>query len=496
MAITINIEGVDRTTKVEYDSFELQRALTSQVDTLKFKIIRHPDSSYAPTILDDVEVLDGSQQIFGGQIVELNRSIIASDKEVFECTCKDYSYDMDRNLVIQSYTNETIADIIEDIKDNFLPAGYNTDNVDCELVAGYVAFNYEYPSKCLQQLADLVNFDWYVDGDKNIYFFSKSTYSAPFNLTDDNGMYYYNSLILKEDVKSLRNTIIVRGGSYEGSTVTESQVADGEALIYKQGYQYSNVVVEVEGVEQNVGIDNIDAPEDFDVLYNYQEKFVRFKDSTKPANGDLVEVSGNPNLPVIVKVRESNSIAQYGVHEYKIVDKSLNSKQGARDRAKAEIAGWANEIDEGSFDTKQSGLEVGQQINIQSDKRSLNRDFVISRINTRMINGQEFEHSVTLVTTHTYGMIEFLMQLITSKDKEIEIKANEVLDEVESADENILVTETATASITATRQQETISTGESTTVQALNYNVQFVWGPFGAPSTTKRLGKWNQSRWG
>lgn len=482
--ITININSTDHTEDVEYQSVQLNRALTSQIDTLRFKVVRK-GAGFKPELMQDVEIWEDATQLFGGQIVEMNETVEGKDVETFECTAKDYSFDMDRNMVIASYEEMTVEEIIDDINTNFLPAGYDIANVVCPIEVNYIAFNYEYPSKCLQQLAELVSYDWYVDQDKKIFFFSKTANVAPFDLTDDNENYYYNSLVLKKDIKSLRNTIIVRGGTYKGESTSETQIADGTALIYKQGVQYSEVFVNVNSVAQTVGVDYLDDPASFDCLYNFQEKFVRFKAGTLPAVGLEVEVGGLPHIPVIVKVKDPVSVAEFGAFEYKIVDKSIITKEGARLRAKAEIAAWANEINEGGFETKTGGLEVGQKINVQSTIRGTDQDYVISRISSSLTNGQEFLHKITLVTTRTYGMVEFLQGLLIAKDKEITINKDEVLDEVESVNEEMTISEEIEIAQVHNPIAETITVGDSATVQALDYDVEFVAGPQ-APSSTKR----------
>jgi hypothetical protein len=446
--ITITIAGVDRTANVEYSSFALCRALTSQVDTLSFDVVRQGSSAYKPTILDTVYVLEGTTTIFGGHIVQVE-SIVAdsSDIERFTCTCKDFSFDMDRTLVVEVYESKSVYQIIDDIVDSYLPFGYELVNllpdgsVDTGFskdlryeikfpVIDYIAFNYEQPSKCFQQLAQLVNYDWYVDHNKKIYFFAKTTLTAPFGLTDTSENYYFNTLKLKSDAVNIRNVITVRGGSYLGNLDKEEQVADGTQLNFLQAYQYNTVYVKVDSVSKTVGIDFIDDPADYDCLYNFAEKTVKFKAGTLPAAGKVVEVGGYPYIPLIIKVQDNPSIALYGKFEFKIVDKSLDTKAAARARGRAEITQWGYALVDGSFDTSASGLEVGQVINVQSTIRGVNQDYVISRINSKLKNGQEFVHSVTLMTTQTFGMIEFLQQLLIDKDKEIVINAGEVLESI------------------------------------------------------------------
>lgn len=431
MAIKIKIATVDKSSVIDYKSVLLNRALTNQVDTLTFRINRADSSGYKPDLLDDIQVIDedGTTVIFGGQIVEMNE-VVDGLLEYVQISAKDYSFDMDRMLVVQVYEDMTVDDIIADIKANFLDASYDISNVNCPITLKYIAFNYEYPSKCLQQLAQITNYDWYVDDTKQIFFFLKGSTPATFNLTDTNQKFKYNSLVINKDIKNLRNSIIVRGGEYLGALSSESVEADGDQTTFLQAYRYNSVTVTVNAVSKTVGIANLDDPTAFDCLYNFQEKAVIFPTATKPTSGQIVTVGGYPYIPVVTKLTNAPSIATYGEFQFKIVDKSINSKEAARDRARAEITQWANQIDEGSFKTNSSGLKVGQNINIQSTIRGIDQSFIISRISSKMDTHDRFVHTVTLVTSQTYGMVEFLQNMLMEKDKQITVAQDEVLDTV------------------------------------------------------------------
>lgn len=448
MTAIIKINGVDKSEFVTPESVNIQRAITSQVDTITFDITRSggvAGAGYKPSQLQSVEVIENGVTIFGGQIVQIDEEVDADSVETFHISAKDYSYDMDRFLIIGTYENMTVDDIIDSINTNFLPAGYDISNVNCPIVIRYASFNYEITSSVFQQLAELTNSDWYVDENKKIFFFTKQATPAPFDLTDDNKKYYYNSLKIKNDLKSLRNSIIVRGGKYVGNATSEKQIADGTTTRFLQAYQYDSVFVKVNGASKTIGIDFIDDPATVDVLYNFQEKAVIFPDASKPADTDEVEVGGNPYIPVIVQVKNSASIAQFGEFQFKIIDSSINSRQGAVDRARMEMVQWAQEVSDGTFETNQSGLQVGQKINVLSVIRGINQNYIISRIATRLTNGKEFKHTVTLMTTQTYGMIEFLQKLLLNKaKKDFEINPNELIESIVSMDDEMTFTDTVT----------------------------------------------------
>ena len=54
-------------------------------------------------------------------------------------------------------------------------------------------------------------------------------------------------------------------------------------------------------------------------------------------------------------------------------------------------------------------------------------------------------HTITLVTKQTYGMIEFLQNLLIQKDKEIQISEDEVLDIVLQMVDQMTMTDAVTA---------------------------------------------------
>ena len=486
MSVQIKIANVDKTTSIEYTSVRVSRVLTSQVDTLNFDVVIKDNADWKPSLLDDVKAYEGSTVIFAGTLIEIDEQMQGGTVQTIRCLAKDYSFDLDRQLVANVYENTTVQAAIEDIITNYT-TGFTFNNVIAAGTIDYLAFKYEYPSKCLQQLAELIGYDWYVDENKDIHFFAKDATPAPFNLTDTNGKFYFDSLKVSSDVKNLRNTIIVRGGTYLGATLTEEQKQDSGAsqTTFLWAYKYSNAVWKVNGVTINVGIDFIDDPVSFDALYNFNEKALKFASGSQPTAGQSVSVTGDPHIPVIVRVKDPVAIAANGTFEFKIVDKSINSKEGARDRAQAELRGWAAEIREGSFETKEAGLHVGQSINVQSTIRSLNQDYIINRIDSRLINGNEWRHNVALVTTQTFGMMEFLQKLLIQKDKEISIDENEVVDLVESYFETISISTVVVTSKVHNTQTEALAVAEVVTVRALNYATEFGAGDY-APSGTSR----------
>lgn len=757
MALTLKINGVDKSNAVLWRSLNWSQALTSQVDTLTFQVQKYGSLTFAPEVLDEVELYEDAVKVFGGNIVTINENVASVDRQVYSIAVKDYQHLMDRRVVVEKYTDEPVINIINEIlnryvnKDyrieiasfepteiwvddgvadtdhyrvgtqgrkltsasgstedanrylyqNLQPTGFSADDFiefevyvddkdnlnECIVYFGdesltnyfyydyqsqvttngwnlcrvakssfsevgspdwtnirrnriritsvgsttvnatfdnmqvltgdaftrngaynatqninFMAFNYEYPSKCFQRMAELFAWHWYVDENKDIKFFAKFDIGSAYNLTDTGGNYVYRSLKINSNADQLRNAIYVRGGDYIGTTITEdlSHQADGTNKIFKLGYKYSGYALEVNSTPVPVGIENLDAytdnlgsrqvleggtalkvgdvagntyqaqqvivgkggrrgavklrirkvgtpadsvsvtiysdssdqpsgvplsapsliaggsittafqeytfslteavindlffnPDDkyhivvdrsggldasnyyeidvsdnadydgyahtgnatptwtrlekklyfvesidYDVLYSFQEKIITF--ASAPAAIDVIEWTADPYYPIFVLYRENVSISAYGEYQYAIIDKSIKTRDGARQRALEEVLAWAEEVNEAQFTTYISGLRAGQTINIQSAKRGLNQDYVIQRVIARARTPETLEYTVVCVTTRTYGILYWLQSQIMKDNRDIEIADNEQEDKIEALYESMYFT--------------------------------------------------------
>lgn len=480
--ISIQIGGTDRTDLVEYTSLVIKFNMTTKPCTASFIVRKFGSRTYLPVVDDEVIITQGSDVVFGGHILEINEIYRKVDEVSYVVKCIDYTRHLDKKLISDTFEDVTVDSVISSLKDNFFPSDVSISSVDVTTPVGYIAFNYEYPSVALRQLADLANADWFIDANKSIHFFHKEAKIAPFSLTDTNGKYVYDSLKIRRDLSQLRNTIVVRGGEFLANTTTAAFEADGIRKDFYLPHKYSNLTLTVTGQEKSVGIDPIDEETNFDALHNFQEKFVRFREDKKPTAGSEVRIGGNPNLPVIIKMRDETSVETFSVREYIVVDKSIKSKEGARDRALAELIGYKTTIAEADFRTYQSNLRVGQKLKVKSDHRSLDEEFIINKIEAEVFGTKEdgttqLVYTVSLISTRTFDYISFLQSLLLKTNKEIVVDDNEIVDLVRAVSEDITLSDVVSTLIDGdVSVAETIDLGETVTAQSLNYKTQFVLG--------------------
>lgn len=417
MAKVITIDGVDRTNKIDWPSIEKQEVLTKEPDTLTFLIRHYGTKNYRPNLNEEVIFTDGSDKVFGGVIVEILEGIEGL-AQYLTIICKDYTEILDGQLVSRTYTGETADDIIADMIDSFADGlGFTTTNVNAPIIVDKIVFNYLPISKCLEKLADyLQSYDWYVDYDKDIHFFNTNTETSPFDLTDTNGKYIFNSLNIKNESHQIRNEIYIRGGEIESaSDRTEYFNGDGTRTIFALGSKFSSLpTVVVNAVSKTVGLDFLSNDADFQCMWDFNHKTIRFTSGNIPASGtNNVVVTGTPLFPLLFRKRDEASILEFGLKQFMIVDKTIETIDAASQRADTELEKFANPAKIGSFRTTENGLRVGQTINIQSAIRNnLDQDFRIVSIRTVMRTHDAFEHTVQILASEDKGINDILTKLL------------------------------------------------------------------------------------
>lgn len=497
--IQVLINGTDRTDQLVKDSLDVQQILGAQRDTARFSYKKYGSKVYTPAILDTVVVNNGATKIFGGRIVRISESFLnAADGLVYSMDCVDYSFDLDSLLVSQSYSSMTVNAIIADILTNY-GTGFTGTNVDCAITIGKVVFNQVPISQCLKRLADMVKFDWYVDPDKDIHFFSKYTNTAPFNLTDTSGNYIINSLERKIDGSQIANQIKVRGGEYEASTYQDIITVNGNTqATFKLPYKFSNLTVQLDTgggyVSKTVGIDFVDDFTTKDVLYNYNDQTIKFASAL--ADGNKIKFAGNPKVRVLAIASDGTSIVTYGLKEKIIQDDTIEELTTARKRAIAELSAYKDQQNEGRFDTYTSGLRAGMVINLNSSRRTANVDFIIRSVRFKPFKPDTYAYSVELVTTKKYDLTELLQSLLQPAN--LQSGDSETVETIKTDLATITVVETITAVSTSPYSDLiTITVNENIQRDPLGAGVEPTWvlGDYFPSSITdtKRMGLLDRS---
>jgi hypothetical protein len=484
MNITLEINGIDRTSSVIWNSLEKSDVLNQKVDTLKFAVEKYGNLVFEPVVGDTVELFDTGTTIYKGLILTVRKITEGHSVVRYMVDCVDNTHYLNRVLVAESYTNTTIEAIIHDLIVAYAPA-FTTTNVSASIIVDSVKFNRISVSACLEKLASLSNYSWYVDYDNDIHFFEKNTEPAPFSLTDTSGNYIYESLQIAEDLSQLRNRVFIQGGEAVGDPRTELFNGDGTKKFFKLANKFSQLpTVTVGGTPKTVGVDFLDQDTDFDVLWNYNETYIKFT-AAPPSGTNNIEVTGTPLYSILVQVEDATSIAEYGLSEFAKTDVTIKSKEEAFKFAVAELEAYSSKISEGSFVTYSPGLRSGQLITVNSAQRGINEDFLIQRVSFRMISQTTGEYRVELATLKTITLIDVLISQLRQNGTITTDEDNTVIQKYAQISESVSISDETVASTSHNPQIEAIAFNESFTPQSLNYAVEFVLGDV-TPNGVKR----------
>lgn len=390
MAVTLKRNGTDISSSVDWKTVDLNLVLSKEVSALSFDVIKTP-SATIPAVADQIDLYDDSGHIFGGTVTESRLTIDGGILRRYTIIATDWSYKFDAKMVAKTYTNQDPGTIVKDIISSFT-SGFTSANVQ---LAGYtvpsIKFNYQPPTKCIQKLAQLIGWDWYIDPAKDVHFFIGSGLGAsavaPFNLDDTSGNLEWPTIDYAVNSQNLKNSVYVIGATYKKTytsvTAIDVYTSVNNVTTYPLVYPYTkaSITVTLGGVTQTIGTYGIDNPASFQVLYSNATgapPFIIF--SGNPGAGSQIKVYGAAEVPILGYANDTASIASYGEFQDTIVDKQITTYQEAQQRAIAEILQYGQPINDLKFKTLKTGLMIGQTITINSTILGINVTLTIERI--------------------------------------------------------------------------------------------------------------------
>lgn len=468
MAVVCTINAVTRSIR----GMVIEDILTREPNTASFAL----DESNANKPIEGQEViitLDGTK-IFAGRVTFVKEVKLDGTTWRFEVECIDYQIDLEHHLVVETYTSETVYDIIDDINTDYC-SGFTITNVENPgPTIDQIQFNYLSVGECLTKLADLIGYDWYVDYNKDIHFFPVETNLAPIAL-EDNGE-EFDDLHIETDRTQIRNRIFVRGGWYLSANYTQDTITAGAGQKeFPVRYRPHSLTVTVDAAGKTVGIENEDLPGGHDFLLNPEEKLLKV-DNIVMAGAEAVIMIYKYEVPVNVRVDDTPSQIALaaidgtdGIIEHRLLDENINNDEWARDVGKQELRQWSNALVTGSFITLYPGFKSGQRLHIDLTDRNIDAYYLIRQVTIEALGGDSLRYTVKFATL-LLGFTWLIIKLL-DKSREIQVREGEILDQL------VVIPEEATAT------DSTPTTEQSTP--------NFQYGPGGSPQ-----GVYNESQYG
>lgn len=268
-SVQIKIGGIDYTAFVEYESVRVDNNIIMTSDTMDLTIRLNPDSdtmvANGQTVLAS-RPLCGQEIIwqnpnslfvpwtgatpvpyreFGGVVVEVREDVDGMDL-VYTVHAKSYEHWFNRHLVVAWYNQDNPENIIQKIVTQFCPS-FTSNNVyatNLKIIPQY--FGYSLPSDAIKNIADQLEYGYYIDYYKDVHFNAAETFTSPLpnnTLDVDNDIENYGDLQLSENGEQQYNKIILKGFKTRSSDfMLLTYQGDGQTVQWNSGYRLSSIV--------------------------------------------------------------------------------------------------------------------------------------------------------------------------------------------------------------------------------------------------------------
>ncbi len=341
----------------------------------------------------------------------------------------------------------TLGDIrIDSVTGN--AGGFSVNNVERgPRVFDDTRIQYKKCTVSIEKLSKLLGYFWYIDYNKDLYFFPQNEHAAPLNI-EAGVTKNYRNLKITPDISQIKNRQTIRGGEAPSAATYEQKlVNDGQMTSWPLDYKPKDFEIAVDSgggfVVKTVGVENLVDETTVDYVYNFNEKFVRTASAATPADGDILRFRYLPFKPIRVRASHPGSISSMaaltggdGIFDgTMITDLGIQTFNEARERANAELNAYANPIITINFSTDQQGLRAGQLLSVKDTSRNVDDSFLVQSVSAKQVYNHRFEYKVQCAST-LFGIIEFF-QLLLQKTDDLLIGVDEIVDIIVNDDEVI-----------------------------------------------------------
>lgn len=340
--------------------------------------------------------------------------------------CKDNHYLADKRLIVKSYTDKTLAYIVNDILTDYLIAeGITAGTIQTGPTIKEAIFNYVPASQAFDALKELSGFIWYIDEDKALHFIQRDTNLAPWSLT-------YLQIVdgsagLSKGNPAYRNRQYIRGGTGLTSEQTENFTGDGATVAFTVGYPIaSEPTVTVDAAPKTVGIKGLDSGKD--CYWNKGDATITF--ATAPANATAVQIVYYGQYPLIARADSYTDIAARlaveggtGIVEEMACEAQHESADAMRESASTKIKLYCQDAERFSFQTRTTGLKAGQLLTVTYSPFGFSsHKMLIESVQITEEDSTHLIYSVVAITGPVLGSwSKFFSNLVVHPDRLIKI---------------------------------------------------------------------------
>lgn len=423
--LILTIDGIDRTSLLVVDTFSYTDNVNGRrTASLRIRSIGPSANYFRPAVGQPIAVSIGGCFIFSGTIDRPDENEPVPDAVLFvDLECVDHNLIPDRRKVARIFEGQFAGDIIKDIVENELAGeGITTNGVETGLIIERAVFGYKTCTDVFNELSKLIGFHWFIDTDKDLKFFDRKTFVAPFKILPGNKKFLRGSMRVVGQREQYRNSETVRAGKDLTDPRTDTFQGDSKIKSFTLEFEVGAVpTVLLNGSPQTVGIRGIEEDKQF-YWQKGEKQITQDKDDTALISSDTLSITYQGLFPIIVIV--DDPVEQFnraeieggtGIYEDVVDDRSIEKRAFAIQLGNGLLRrfGKIPVMPSWEFDvTCDELLKAGQVIDIDRPELNLVGDFLIDTIQFRDISGERIRATVSALSgEHLGSWFEFFRRL-------------------------------------------------------------------------------------
>lgn len=407
------INGVDYSNWAILESITVSESLQANGQTMDVILGKDPAGTL-PAVPQGGEIIqlyrDDTLEYAGRIASVLQSQPLTVDNLQYKLTCVDFTVDLDRHLYYYQFESGSAGTMVRLLM-SLVGSGFTSNNVDDGPLVGGVFLNYDTPSNLITQVAQSIQYNWYVDYNKDLNFFFIQARPAPVSTIDlDADTTTYFNAEIEEHWDQVKNVIYLTGAKVRSLNQDRiTAMGDGQKKFFALGYppwSYDTITVTVDGINQTILRDNIDGQagdgkgaqgQAYVCLDNHG---VRFPDNSPPGTDKPVEINYNYAIDPVIIMEDADSIAtmatreSYGAyqsdgrHEFKFYVPDLRVDDGSviADYGNLLLNRYANPIYTMRFDSWVQGWKPGQTFSVVSTIRNLSLTVYVLRVEKHVLS--------------------------------------------------------------------------------------------------------------
>ena len=471
MSFAVTIAGVD------YDALENKVIVQDKSESRSNAKIQIFDEkaggsffSFEP--FQSVEITDtNGDTAFSGVILKPVARLLSPTTRIWDLACTDNHYYVDKRIIARAYENQTAGAIVRDLITNVFSAeGITAGTIHDLTLVDKMIFNYVNGDRAMRMLSEYTNAVWYVDENRALHFYERTSNDAPFTIRDGdvltNPMPYFDKANFK-----YRNSQFITNIKNVTDTQQEFFIGDGTRQTFTVGYPFNELpTVELNTgsgyTSQDVGIRGVDTGKDWYIALGSTELVQEFTD-TAISSSDSIRVTYKGLYQLVALARDDAEVDRIaalesgtstGFVDAATTQAGISGTEAGIDVAASYLDRFAQTSTLVSFTTTKNTperLRAGQVLDFELTSQDISGIFLIDSINIRFRNGITFYDVKCVASPPEYTLEKFLQDIDDKiSDAFIEISENIDTEEVlvvraDGGTESTSVTETDTETVLA-----------------------------------------------